>query len=218
MGQDEELAIVLSKVKNFINAIFPIIVAVLSAILATSTPWNIPIFPMPQDKVFSLNLTVYSILFTLLFKQLIIRPLSYFERRITKITLKTSTNEIFSSSKNTEISFNSDTAIVFCELVFSGIPEKIRKKSVKIVLPLNVSAQQHEKYVGLYKICNDCDIIVEMKDTFSPSKTKRLENETVLLAFRVSKNANIINNDAEITLEGKGKNVVFDYDRTTFLK
>ncbi|MCH5423564.1 hypothetical protein V6S63_00130 [Lactococcus lactis] len=212
------MVIVLSKLKSLINSIYPIIVAVLSAALASLLVWNIPIVPIPKDKLFSVNLTVYSIILTIIFKQVIIRPLSYFEKRITKITLKTSTNEIFSDSKNTEISFNCDTAIVYCQLIISGMPEKIRKKSLKIVLPLHVQAQQHEDYRDFYKICNDCDIIIEMKDTFSRGKTQRLENEKVILAFRVSKNANIINNDAEITLEGKNKNVVFDYDITTFLK
>ncbi|WP_242328102.1 hypothetical protein [Lactococcus lactis] len=213
------MGIVLSKIKSIIVTFYPIIVAVLSAMLAASFAWNIPVFPLPKDKVFSLNLTVYSIGLTILFKQAIIRPLSYGEKRIMKITLKTSTsNDIFSKSRDTEITFNSDTAIVYCKLVMSGMPEKIRKKTLRIVLPLHVQAQQHEDYTGFYKICNDCDIIIELKDTFSSSKTKRLENESVVFAFRVSKNADTIDNDAEITLEGKGKNVVFDYDNTTFLK
>lgn len=213
------MAVVLSKLKRLIDHIYPIVVAILSAVLSTSFAWNLPIFPLPKDKIFSLNLTVYSIVLTILFKQVIIRPLLYYEKRIMKITLKTSTSSgIFSSSNNTEISFNSDTAIVYCKITISGLPDKIRRKSIKIVLPLHVQAQHHEAYKGAYEISNDSDIIIRIKDIFSSSKTKRLEHETAELAFRVSKNASTINNDAEIILEGKGKNIVFDYDTMTFLK
>lgn len=196
------------KLLKIIKEMLPIAIALLAAFLTNICPVNFNF--IPPDKVYGISLTIYSALFTAIFKGLFyIKNLIRNRKSCVEIKFSES-NSKFEELKVVNFDFDPDVDItkVYFKVLLMGNPKKFLEKQIRIELPMQVEAYSIDKYSDYCAISsNKKSITINIAQLFNKNKQNRIEDSQIL-GFQVLKNYEVVDSGLEVSiLENKKKKI-----------
>lgn len=214
MGERQRLD--LNKFKKLISIVSPIVVTLLSAYLTSVIP--VSLFFIPKNQVYGISLTLYSGVFAALFVGLDY-SISWLIKQKTIVKVKFAANrQNFNKMELIYCDFNEDTATVYMEVKLDGYPKKFLQKKLKLMLPVQVTAQKIPKYSKYYEISTDKrSVIIDLEKLFNTEKTQRIE-DSIFVGFNVIKSDDEVQSYIETVITGTNKKVMLEKNNLLFTK
>ncbi|EMF0108811.1 hypothetical protein OU491_000565 [Enterococcus hirae] len=194
------------KLVKVLKELLPIAVALLAAFFTSLLPVSFNF--IPSDKIYGISLTIYSALFTAIFKGL------FFLCNLAK-NWKTFVKVTFSDKKNNfkeiaEIQYDFDPDIdismVYFKVYLEGNPKKFKDKNIIILLPMQVEAYAIDQYSDDCNISNDKKkITIDINKLFNQNKENRIKDSKVL-GFKVLKNYPEVDSGLEVSIKSNKNN------------
>ncbi|MFQ6344721.1 hypothetical protein [Enterococcus faecium] len=196
------------KLGKALKELVPIVVALLAALFTSILPVNFKF--IPSDKIYGINLTIYSALFTAIFKGLFYLG-SLFKNRKTfvKITFSDK-NTNFKEIDEIQYDFEPDVDMtkVYFKVYLEGNPKKFINKNIEILLPMQVEAYPIDQYSDDCNISNDKkQITIDINKLFNRNKVKRIKDSKIL-GFKVLKNYPEVDSGLEVSIKNNKKNKI----------
>lgn len=214
MGERQDLD--LKKARKLIIIGSPMIATLLSAYLTSVCPVSASF--IPEDKAYGISLTLYSSLFVALFTGLDYL-INWFIQQRTIIKVEFSANRPeFNKMALVHCDFNVDTATVYMKVKLAGYPNKFLQKEMKLMLPVQVTAQKIEKYSKYYEICTDKkSVIIHLEKLFNTEKTKVID-DSITLGFKVIKSDDEVHGYIETVIVGSKRKIMLEKNDLLFTK
>ncbi|WP_034538265.1 hypothetical protein [Carnobacterium inhibens] len=206
----------LKKTWNILMTTSPVVVTLLSAYFTYVIPLNTSF--IPDDKAYGISLTFYSGIFAVIFK-CIDSLITWFEKQASIINIQFSVNKSdYQEQKIVYCYFKEDTARIFSKIILTGTPRKFLKSKLKLVLPIQVTAQYIPEYAQYYEISeNKRSILIDLEKIFNNEKKERMA-DSIELGFSVIKNDTKVDSYVETTLTSKRKNLKLEQNKLLFTK
>lgn len=214
MGEHQGLD--LKKTWKLIMIVLPMIATLLSAYLTSVCPVSASF--IPEDKAYGISLTLYSGLFVALFTALdYLMDWSIKQRTIVKVEFAANQSE-FNKMELVHCNFNEDIATIYMKVKLAGYPKKFLQKKMKLMLPVQVTAQKIEKYSKYYEISTDKrNVIINLENLFNNEKTKRIE-DSIKIGFKVIKSDDEVQSYIETVITGPKRKIILEENALLFTK
>lgn len=194
----------------------PMIATLLSAYLTSVFPVNVSF--IPEDQVYGVSLALYSGLFVALFAGLD-SFINWLMKQRTIVKVKFAVNRRdFNKENLVYCGFIEDTATIYMDVKLEGNPKKFLRKELKLILPVQVTAQKVEKYGKYYNVSPDKrSIIINLETLFNNEKNEKI-NDSVNIGFKVIKNDDEVQSYIETVIVGAGRKIILEKDNLKFTK
>lgn len=194
----------------------PMIATLLSAYLTSFFPVNVSF--IPEDQVYGVSLALYSGLFVALFAGLD-SFINWLMKQRTIVKVKFAVNRRdFNKENLVYCGFIEDTATIYMDVKLEGNPKKFLRKELKLILPVQVTAQKVEKYGKYYNVSPDKrSIIINLETLFNNEKNEKI-NDSVNIGFKVIKNDDEVQSYIETVIVGAGRKIILEKDNLKFTK
>lgn len=214
MGERQGLD--LKKLRKLITIASPMVVTWLSAYLTSVFPVSASF--IPEDQVYGISLTLYSGLFVALFAGLDYF-ISWLIKQKTIVKVKYAANRPnFNKMELIHCDFNEDTATIYMEVKLDGYPKKFLQKELKLMLPVQVTAQKIPKYSKYYEISTDKrSVIIDLEKLFNTGKTQRIE-DSINIGFKVIKSDDEVQSYIETVITGPNRKIMLEKNDLLFTK
>lgn len=190
------------KIKEAGNLVLPVVITLLAAFFTELIPINVSF--IPPDKAYGIGLTIYSVVWTGVFK-LISQIIDYFASKKSFIKIEFAEGKPkFEDQKLVNCDFISDVNTVYFKIQLKGNPKSFLDKEIRILLPPEVEAHKidinKENYSSKCDISNDKkSISIKVNNLYNIEKTKRIEDSKTL-GFKVMKSYEEIDSFLETSI------------------
>lgn len=203
---------------SFYKFLNPFLITVISSYLTVR-------LPLPFNKIFpttyhsQLNLGAYA----LVLSAIKIGIDKIYELNQSKISLLFSSEEdVFHEDEQTVyVNFNNDVSKVFVRMVFDGpINHLAKANTIKLRLPIQVTAQKMKKYAHLYDLeDSNKTVVIHIEQVLSMHKEKASSDE-IVLGFDVIKSSDTVNSPIDPTIhhDFTFKKPEFKFNKVKFTK
>lgn len=202
-----EVMVIIKSLRTWFSRLSPMIVALLANFSASI--FEFPLNFIPDDKVYSVSLIIYSIAFTIIY-HVIDGFLNRIEslKSIIKVDFSTKEN-CYSNHNEVLCHFNKGRTRVFFRIRLIGIPNHFKDKELEIIFPVQVTLQKVEKYKKYYSLSSDRKrILIDINKLFNKEKKETIDDQ-IELAFLVVKNSENVDSFTETRIK-KPRNSLTD--------
>ena len=192
------------------------IATLLSAYLTSVFPVSASF--IPKDKAYEISLTLYSGLFIALFTGLDYL-INWFIKQRTIVKVEFAANRPdFNKMELVHCDFNVDTATIYMKVKLVGYPKKFLQKEIKLMLPVQVTAQKIKEYSKYYEISMDKkSVIIDLEKLFNTEKTKMIE-DSIKIGFKVIKSDDEVQGYIETVIMGPKRKIMLEKNDLLFTK
>lgn len=214
MGERQKLD--LKKIWKLVTLASPLIVTLLSAYLTSVLQVSASF--IPEEQAYGISLTLYSGLFVAIFAGLDCF-VSWIIKQKTIVKVKYAVNRLeFNKTELVHCDFNSDTATIFMEVKLVGYPKKFLQKEMKLMLPVQVTAQKIKRYSKYYEISVDKrSVIINLEKLFNIEKTERIE-DSINIGFKVIKSDDEVHSYIETIITEPKRKIKLEKNALLFTK
>lgn len=182
-------------------------ITIISAYCSVNFPINRFIGFIPEDKGFSVSITVYSGLLTLLISFLIGKLEVFIDSFKTIVKITYSESKEFIESNEVRCSFNMDTCKLFIRIRMTGVTKKMSDYEINIEAPKDVLIKQCDEYLDYGKLSQDeMNFTLPMSNILNMRKDY-LDEEEFIIPIYLIKKREFINSYLETKLIKKNKKI-----------
>ena len=200
-----EVMVIIKSLRTWFSRLSPMIIALMANFFTSI--FEFPINFIPDDKVYSVSLIIYSIAFTIIY-HVIDGFLYRIESLKSIIKVDFSIKENYYSNQNEVLChFNNGVARVFFRIRLIGIPNHFKDKELEIIFPVQVTLQKVEKYGKYYSLSSDRKrILININEVFNKEKKETIKDQ-IELACLVTKHLESVDSSTETRINEKRKSL-----------